>query len=221
LSQLTTVFADNYDGNTPETVHSVASLDLDWTNGTWHDLLFDTPFLYNGMDNLIIEWLWEGDEGQDVYVSGWYPPGGSRVLDGGSVGSTTGLLRDYSNRLRVHFANLDLVGTIEGGALVLNWSTIPAAQEYWVYGAPNLPFFSPGLSPGFEYRIDVVPQGTVSWTGQNGVGDISENWYYLVMAVDGTGRELIRSSRFGEFDYQAEDIRGDYSSGGLNVYSKK
>jgi len=33
------------------------------------------------------------------------------------------------------------------------------------------------------------------------MGDPDANWTYLVMAVDGSGAELCRSDRAGEFDF--------------------
>ncbi len=103
LVDLTVTYDANYGGNTPVTVASASPLELNWTNGEWGSLVFDTPFDYNGTDNLLLEFRWQGDDGRAVYALGWYPPGGNRVLDGYSLTNPTGTLRSYMNRLRIHF----------------------------------------------------------------------------------------------------------------------
>ena len=103
LTDLTVYYEDNYGGNTPVTVAAVDTLELNWVNGEWGRLPCDSPFEYNGTDNLLLEFRWEGDDSRAVYVLGWYPPGGNRVLDGYSLTSPTGTLREYMNRLRIYF----------------------------------------------------------------------------------------------------------------------
>ena len=83
------------------------------------------------------------------------------------------------------------------------WSPVESASAYWVYGASNLAYFTPGLAAGYAYRLAVVPQGTYSWSSAGGVGDPDNNWTYLVIAVNATGAELARSDRVGEHDFAA------------------
>lgn len=125
------------------------------------------------------------------------------MLDGFTVAGTTGLLRDYMNRLRIFYSTFELSGEPDSGQLVITWTPIPAADAYWVYGAANMQYFEPGPSPGFEYRLSVVPAGTTTWASSNGIRDPDNNWTYLVIAVDGLEQELLKSDRFGEFDFGA------------------
>jgi len=97
--------------------------------------------------------------------------------------------------------SFDLSIALDNGAFVIGWGVFPGAVEYWIYGGENEPFFNPGLSSPYQYRLDVLPATETTWESSLGVGDTSSNWIYLVVAV-GTGDiELIQSDRFGEFDY--------------------
>jgi hypothetical protein len=101
-------------------------------------------------------------------------------------------------------SSLPLVGEIQGSQLVFSWSPVPAAHEYWIYGASGHPHFEPGFAPSFEYRLDTVPQDMTTWSSPNGIGDPENNWTYLVMAVDDTENEITRSNRVGEWDWGME-----------------
>jgi len=100
--------------------------------------------------------------------------------------------------------SLVLGGELMGGELQLTWGTVTQASAYWVYGASNLPWFVPGGAPGYQYRIEVLPQGTTTWSSAAGIGDPAVNWTYLVMAVNALNLEVTRSNRVGEEDYQAD-----------------
>jgi hypothetical protein len=97
-----------------------------------------------------------------------------------------------------------LDGTVVDGALQLTWSTVTGTQDYWVYGTSNLPWFVPGMGPGYQYRLTVLPCSTTTWSSSNGIGDPDANWTYLVMAVDVAEQELACSNRVGEQDFEAE-----------------
>ncbi len=94
-----------------------------------------------------------------------------------------------------------LTGQLVGSQLQLTWTTFPSTDAYWVYGASNLVWFTPGFAPTYAYRIAVLPSGTTTWSSSSGIGDTSANWTYLVIAVDATEMELARSNRFGEHDF--------------------
>jgi hypothetical protein len=94
-------------------------------------------------------------------------------------------------------------GRLQGSQVQLTWSPVESASAYWVCGASNLAYFTPGGPPGYVHRLAVVPQGTTTWSSAGGVGDPASNWTYLVMAVDATGAELARSERVGEHDFAA------------------
>jgi len=91
---------------------------------------------------------------------------------------------------------IDLSGSVDGGEFTLDWTTIPGATNYWIYGADNDAYFVPSIGN----RIAVVPGGTTTWSSSSGVGDPDHNWTYLVVAVDGSEQELNQSNRFGEYD---------------------
>jgi hypothetical protein len=122
LFQLTANYNDNYSGNTPQSVFASETLNLHWTNNEWCGFVFNTAFSYNGTDNLIFEFRWQGDDNGSVYVKGWYPPGGYRVLDGFSLTSLTGTIRDYMNSIRIYFTPLAIkenpVSQLDRGFLI-------------------------------------------------------------------------------------------------------
>ncbi len=102
------------------------------------------------------------------------------------------------------FSKLLMVGLSiqrSNGAVLLSWTGTFGAAEYWLYGAMNECYFSPGLAPDYEHRLDVLSSDTYSWSTSNGVGNDLENWTYLVIAVDSGGQEIGRTNRAGEWDY--------------------
>jgi hypothetical protein len=125
LTQLTNNYNDNYDGNTPQLVFSESTLNLSWTYNQWHGFGFDTPYIYDGTDNLIFEFKWQGDNGNTVLVFGWYPPGGNRVLDGFSLTNPTGSLRSYMNRLRIYYTVIGTEETSSTPVVVMNTPATP------------------------------------------------------------------------------------------------
>lgn len=98
----------------------------------------------------------------------------------------------------------ELEAAQSGPNLILSWTPIPQATGIWVYGAPTNPYFIAGYSPAFDHRLIQLPGSAWSWTSPYPVGNPATNWYYLVMAVDDEGRELGRSNRAGEIDFETE-----------------
>jgi len=92
----------------------------------------------------------------------------------------------------------------DNGQLILSWNGYPGANAYWIYGAANLPYFVPGVGPGSEHRLDIVPPAAATWQTTNGLLDPENNWTYIVLAVDETEQELTRSNRVGEHDFQVD-----------------
>jgi len=99
-------------------------------------------------------------------------------------------------------ATIALTGTVVSDTLKLSWVPTPGNVEYWVYGAEDLPYFSPGFSPGYEYRLAVLSGLSMSWDTIYGIGDDTANWTYMIIAVDAGETEVARSNRIGEFDFQ-------------------
>ena len=91
-----------------------------------------------------------------------------------------------------------------GGDLQLSWDAVDDADAYWVYGASNMPYFIPGFSPGYDYRVDQLTSATTTWSSSNGIGDPDNNWTYLILAVDENEMELARSNRVGEHDFEGD-----------------
>jgi len=96
--------------------------------------------------------------------------------------------------------SFDVAAAVSGGALTLTWTASPRANEYWVYGAVDAPFFLPGYAPGFEHRLAVLGSDTLVWTTTTGVGDPAADWCYLVVAVGQDGLPILPSNRVGEHD---------------------
>ncbi len=105
-----------------------------------------------------------------------------------------------------YYAVLTLTAHLTAGNVVLGWNDIPGAAEYWVYGAGNDAYFEPGISSPYQHRVAIVPAPATSWSSNSGVGDPSSNWAYLVVAVDASELELVRSERVGEFDFSVQSL---------------
>jgi hypothetical protein len=106
---------------------------------------------------------------------------------------------------RAVVAQMSLSCEIAASVVELVWPVVPGAAEYWVYGASNEPWFAPDTSPPtYVNRVAVVPGGTTTWSSGAGVGDPEDNWTYLVIAVDDTNQEIVRSTRAGEHDFQTD-----------------
>jgi hypothetical protein len=103
VSELESTFDRNYSGNVPETVMSVNPLVLQWVNNQWHGLAFARPFSYNGTDNLILEYRWQGDDGNSVYDRGFYTVG-NRACDARSSTAPRGTPRNYMPRHRIFYS---------------------------------------------------------------------------------------------------------------------
>jgi hypothetical protein len=103
VTELDSVYEDNYAGKTPKAAMSRDTLYLRWQNGVWHGLGFDSPFDYDGTDNLILEFRWQGDNDSSVYDLGWYTPG-NRAMDAKSSTAERGTPRNYMPRFRIFYS---------------------------------------------------------------------------------------------------------------------
>jgi hypothetical protein len=129
-----------------------------------------------------------------------YPGGASTIIMIPTCVTSTGTSpNDYSYSV---WANECLLsGELAAGQLVLTWFPRAGAASYWVYGADNQAHFEPGFAPSYLYRLATLSPIATTWSSANGVGDPDHNWTYLVLAVDATEQELIRSNHVGEFDF--------------------
>jgi len=103
VTELDSAYADNYAGNTPQAAMSLDTLYLRWQNGDWEGLGFDRPFVYNGTDNLILEFRWQGDNDSSVYNLGYYTSG-NRAVDAKSSTAESGTPRNYMPRFRIFYS---------------------------------------------------------------------------------------------------------------------
>jgi hypothetical protein len=101
--ELESTFENNYAGNTPKSAMTRDTLVVQWQNSQWSGFGFDPRFDYNGADNLILEFRWQGDDGNAAYDRGWYTPG-NRAVDGRSLTAPKGTPRDYMPRLRIFYS---------------------------------------------------------------------------------------------------------------------
>jgi len=101
VTELDSAFEENYAGNTPEAA---------MTRDTLYLRGFDRPFDYNGTDNLILEFRWQGDNDSSVYDLGWYTSG-NRAVDVKSSTADRGIPRNYMPRFRIYYST---AGIAEG-----------------------------------------------------------------------------------------------------------
>ena len=97
--ELGTNFEDNYIAGTRTLVYSATSQTLFAQAEEWVTIDLDTPFDYNGIDNLIVEINWSGGSGT-FYTYKWQT-GTNRCLTGANPGSTTGSLSTQIGQIRL------------------------------------------------------------------------------------------------------------------------
>lgn len=105
---LGTTFDDNYTPGTRTLVYETSLLELDVGPDEWIDLTLDTPYWYNGEDNLIVEVVWQSGE-NTVWAYVWNTTGQTpRSLEAATSGAQQGFLSQKLSELR-----LDGVLTLE------------------------------------------------------------------------------------------------------------
>lgn len=108
--RLSTTFAGNYVYESPTTVYYRVSEDVKFEVGSWNAFVFDTPFIYNGEDNLLLEFRYNGGSSQSIYNLGWRYGGSERVVDG-FLGQETGFPREMMTSFRLIFSPLTTVSS--------------------------------------------------------------------------------------------------------------
>lgn len=103
-------YETNYAGNKPNEAMARDILYLRWKNGAWQSFGFDNPFNYNGADNLILEFRWQGDKDSSVHDLGYYTSG-NRAVDAKSPTAEFGTPRDHRPRFRIFYS---LTGITDG-----------------------------------------------------------------------------------------------------------
>ncbi len=172
-----------------------------------------------GSDNAGAAYVFSGDGGQALYavgspnaeVSGEFGGAVCSVEDWGGacirviVGAP---LEDvgFQGAGRAYLFDLTggplvLSGTVTEGVLRLQWNSFAGVTSYWVYGASDDTYFSPGPTEPYEYRLAELPGLTLTWSSSSGVGDPDHNWTYQVIALSSSGQVMRFSNRFGEHDF--------------------
>lgn len=121
VSSLSTNFQANYGGNTPVTVMEADTLAIDWTSQSpgWNGFDLETPFQYQGSENLIIEFRYFGDDGHTVNARAASLPSADRCLSAPLPTSPTGTFMGFLTCMRIHFDTQALDRTTFGGIKVL------------------------------------------------------------------------------------------------------
>ncbi len=100
-SELTSTFSDNYLYGTRTQVYSTAAQQMTALPDQWMTILLDTPYYYNGTDDLIIELEWVG--GSNMFYTYLWDTGTNRgLMNKSDVGSPTGVL--YTTMSELMFA---------------------------------------------------------------------------------------------------------------------
>ena len=99
-SELVADFVANYDNHKPVVVYEKESQYAEATAYTWWGFDFDTPFEYDGDDNLIVEVFWLERDGGPGVVSYWTPKKGRCCMYAGPV-PTDPAVFDYLHYMRV------------------------------------------------------------------------------------------------------------------------
>ena len=192
VAELDSAFADNYAGNTPQAAMTRGSLRLSWQNGKWEGLGFDAPFDYNGADNLILEFRWQGDNDSSVYNLGYYTSG-NRAMDAKSSTAERGTPRNYMPRLRIHYTAAGVGDRLFGtGPRVLSGVPNPFSSSVTVRlpdGVSDVAIYSAG---GNLVRRLAGPAPELRWDGRDAAGRRVRPGAYFCRLDDGRAVRLVR-----------------------------
>jgi hypothetical protein len=116
---VTDTYADNYDGNTPAQVFYRDTCRIAAAAYQWFGFQFDTPFSYNGTDNLLFEVWWEGDN--DGWAYTYWARSAGRYVCSYIKGTTPyygypdkGELHDYLHNMRITISGAAVEATSLG-----------------------------------------------------------------------------------------------------------
>ncbi len=108
--RLATVFEVNYVYGPPARVYYQPEIDIQYDVGKWYEFVFDTPFVYNGEESLLVEFRYNGCNSHTLRNLAWFPGNSSRVLDG-YLGQTSGFPRDMMIAFRFTYTPLTTVSS--------------------------------------------------------------------------------------------------------------
>lgn len=99
-TSLGTNFKENYSGNNPQLVYSIETMTTSTSKNEWFGWEFDTPFNYNGKDNLVFELRYDNPKGN---ISLSVSNGSNRCLFKNSPDSPTGDYLGNDNAMRLYY----------------------------------------------------------------------------------------------------------------------
>lgn len=119
-SELSDTFADNYIPGSRIRVYETTTQVMSAGPDEWMIITLDTPFWYNGVDNLIIELEWVG--GSNMFYTYMWETGTNRgLMNKTNVGSPTGTL--YTKMSQLMF----------DGTLALEPETFGSIKALWSF----------------------------------------------------------------------------------------
>lgn len=95
---LGTDFLDNYIPGTRTLVYSSDVLEVTGSPGSWYAIDLQTPFWYDGQENLLIELCWTGATGS-FHTFAWNSPGVPRSLKAPTPDGATGFLSSMMSEI--------------------------------------------------------------------------------------------------------------------------
>jgi hypothetical protein len=107
----------------------------------------------------------------------------------------------------------DLTISKSSNNAVLHWShTQPEVTQYQVWRSTQ-PYFTPGDALSVNIGSKTSPfTTTVTYIDNGAIGDVNNNYYYMVKAVNSFGLVSMVSNRVGAFNYQLQETAGtDYN----------
>jgi len=168
------------------------TLDLSWKNGAWEGLGFDNPFSYNGSDNLVLEFRWQGDNDGSVYNMGYYTSG-NRAVDAKSLTAEYGTPRNYMPRFRIYYSQ---AGIAESGPVRASGSLTAAPNPFRSGVTLSIP--RTGGSEAAIYSatgclVRVLRQSSIlRWDGCDAAGRPVRVGAYFCRLGDGRAVRLVR-----------------------------
>ncbi len=110
---LSDTFADNYIEGTRTLVYQTSSQVMSAGTDEWMTITLDTPYWYNGTDNLVFELEWQG--GANMFYTYMWSTGTSRgLMNKTDITSPTGTLNTTMSELRFD-GTMDLDTATFGG----------------------------------------------------------------------------------------------------------
>jgi len=108
LESLTETFADNWSSPGEQVFFEQSYFISGVVPGSYFTFQLDTPFVYNGSENLLIEITWDGPPepplGQGSIYTWYWTTTGNRVLSSNDLSSATGSAFEYCNNIRIDYS---------------------------------------------------------------------------------------------------------------------